>query len=132
MEKGGGRADLWASHFGDLLIAFFGPRSLIDFGMHFGRPLAHFWRPFGSLLAPFGSLWRPFGSLLAPVGSLLAPAGSLLAPFGSLLVSLGSLLVSFLSLLLTQGFVFSLWLYSALVFLTFLNFPCMYSVKSDS
>ena len=54
----------------------------IDFGMHFGRPLAHFGLPLASLwplLAPF---WVPFGSLLAPMGTLLAPFGSLLLTSG--------------------------------------------------
>ena len=96
-------------------IPFFAPFSrpclLCWFCVEFGSLLAHFWLPLAHFWLPFGSLWLPFGSLL---------------------VSLGSLLVSFPSLLLTQGSVFSLWLYSALVSLTFLNFPWKYRAKSDS
>ena len=47
------------------VASFFAPfRRLfsdIDFGMHFGRPLAHF----GSLLAPIGFLLAAFSSLFA-------------------------------------------------------------------
>ena len=68
------------------LETFFGHRSWIGFGLHFGRPLA----PFGLLLAPF---WLPFGSLwlpLAPVWLPLAPVWLLLVPFWVPLAPFGS------------------------------------------
>ena len=83
-----------------LLAPFSRPFPKVDFGMHFGRPLAH-----------FGSLWAPFGSLLAPFGTLLAPFGSLLAPFWCFWAHFCSPLCSIFTFWGSPGFIFHICLY---------------------
>ena len=76
------------NHFGDLFLTFFGYRSLIDFGIHFGWVLVPFWSLFGSFRFPMASfdpfpfslvsLWQTSHSLGVPslVGYRLMYFGS--------------------------------------------------------
>ena len=77
-------------NFNALLVTFFGYRSLIDFGMHFGRQLVPFFFP-----------WFLLGSLLGQFGVFLAPFTFFGRPFRFSWVLLGVLGVEILSFYIT-------------------------------
>ena len=69
---------------GALLVPFSRPFPKIDFGMHFGRPLAPFWRPLAPFWLPLAPFWLTFGALWLTFGALWLTFGAL----GSLLAIL--------------------------------------------
>ena len=72
--------------------------SKIDFGMHFGCPLAPFWLPFGSVWTPFGTIWHPLVAFWLPLAPCWLRSVFLLA-VGSRWLHLGSRAVPYCSLL---------------------------------
>ena len=92
-----------------LFAPFSRPFPNIDFGMHFGRPLAHFWHPLGSNWLPFGLLWlllAPFWhplALLAPLAPFWHPLAPFWPPFGSLWLPLAPFWLHFIQFGLIFG-----------------------------
>ena len=105
-----------------------------------GRPKSIRWWPFSHLFrdlvfyVEFGSLWAPFWFPLAHFWLPLVNFWLPLAPFGSLLAHSGSLLAHFwcpLAHFCSPGVsIFSLLLYTCLLFDIFRYFPRKYHAKS--